>query len=119
MKTLTILLALLLLTSCSASQIGEKTDTVTMNHAIASIASPSVKWNDRVYHETTEEVTDIGEEIGEIETQSTDEMLETPNNHATSYPPGTKLFAIQGVDTSEAIAIQASESMYYKAVTKW
>jgi len=91
----------------------------TDHRAIASISSPNVKWNDRVYHETNEEVTEIGEEIGEIKTQSTDEILETPNNHATSYPPGTKLFAILGVDTSEAIAIQASETIYYKAVTNW
>ncbi len=118
MKIMMLLLALFLLTSCSAGQISEKTEITQIDSSIASISAPSVKWNDRIYHETQEEVTDIGEEIGVIETQSTDEIMETPNNHATSYSPGTKLFAIQGIDTSEAIAIQAGEKTYYKAVAK-
>lgn len=75
-----------------------------------------VIWDDDIYEIQEDEVSpeDIGEEIGEIKQYSDSEGIYS-NGFSNKYPEGTKLYSIDGVETSEYIAIKLGEKQYIKA----
>ncbi|OPA74275.1 hypothetical protein BVG16_24425 [Paenibacillus selenitireducens] len=118
MRKLMILILVVICCACSNTKSDSTTATplISEQKTAHSIPFPLIKWNHHIYRITTENVTDIELEIGEIEYQSMNEERETPDNFSTSYPAGTKLYKILDIDTSEAIAIQEDAGTYVKAV---
>ncbi|URN94626.1 MAG: hypothetical protein NAG76_22885 [Candidatus Pristimantibacillus lignocellulolyticus] len=75
-----------------------------------------VRWNNQVYRVTEDEVVEIDSEIGEIITRLTSENYEESDNSSNAFNSGTKLWSIEGIDTTEAIAVQRTEDVYIKLV---
>ncbi|NIK78944.1 hypothetical protein FHS15_004090 [Paenibacillus castaneae] len=119
-RLLTIILAVML---CGCSSQGN--NTVAKEEAplaemktLASFPYKLVKWNNHIYRISEEKVSRVYEEIGEITIQSSNEPADSPNNFSTTFPAGTKLFSLHGVETSEAIAIRISKNDYIKAIAE-
>ncbi|WP_051663104.1 hypothetical protein [Alicyclobacillus macrosporangiidus] len=75
-----------------------------------------VIWKGHTYRVTGEAVTEIGQPIGQV-TQSSDDETSRPNGtFSNGLPVGTRLFAIPGVPTDAAFAVQTKEGGYVKAV---
>lgn len=91
-------------------------DSITEKYA--SFAFQSVKWNNTIYRLTEETISEaeVEEEIGEVVTQSSTETEETPDNSSNFLAEGTKLWAIKGIDTSEAIAYERENGVYRKLI---
>lgn len=81
----------------------------------ASFPYALVKWDDRIYKITSEEVIETGEIIGEITHSSLTETGTTPNNFSNRYEKGTKLWSIKEIDASDAIAIEYAPGKFVKA----
>lgn len=120
MKKFIIAASVIFLAACSSAgqevqtpQPGPSTQHVEVRTA-GSIAFPCVKWNDRIYQITKTQVTDVGEQIGEITLQSLEPIADTPNNFSTTFSEGSKLYAINDIPTAEAIAVLNSEGEYIK-----
>jgi hypothetical protein len=99
-----ILTTMLFLVACSNSN----------QQQLQSWAFDVVTWNNGVYKLTNEVVTEVGDEIGIIKKQSTNESSDLPNLFSNKYKKGTKLFEIKNVETSDYIAIM-DNGTYYKA----
>lgn len=87
-----------------------------VSNSSADWAYKFVIWNDDIYEILKEEVNleDISDEIGEIKQYSDFEGIYS-NGFSNEYPEGTKLYKINGVETSEYIAIKTGEGHYIKA----
>lgn len=73
-----------------------------------------VVWDGHIYKMTEEKVTSIDNEIGAVTKYSDMEQYE--GNFSNTYPKGTKYFAIKGIDTEVAIAVQVDKGQYLKAI---
>ncbi|MCR8658976.1 hypothetical protein [Paenibacillus endoradicis] len=94
----------------------EQTSGVIEVKRFADFPFPLVRWNNQIYRVTSDEVLEIGSEIGEIVTRLTSENYEQSDNSSNSFNKGTKLWSIKGIDTTEAIAVQRTEDVYIKLV---
>ncbi|WP_337101914.1 hypothetical protein [Paenibacillus sp. YIM B09110] len=106
--------------SSAAAAMADNSSTETLKKSVtksfASFPYALVKWNNTVYRITFAEAIMPSEEIGEIQYTSLTESGATPNNFSTEYEAGTKLWSIDQIDTSDAIAIEAAPGKYVKAV---
>ena len=75
-----------------------------------------VVWDGYIYAVTEERVTDIGGEIGQVTKYS--DMEQYSGNFSNAYEKGTRYYAIKGVDTEVAIAIEEVNGNYVKAERK-
>lgn len=83
-----------------------------------SWAYPFVVWDGKVYEVKEEEIlqdSEIGETIGEVNTQPDDMTGDFYGNASNYYPKGTKYYEITDTSTSTAIAVEV-ESQWVKAV---
>lgn len=77
-----------------------------------------VVWDGNVYEVKDEEFLqedEVGEVIGEVETQADDMTGAHYGNASNYYPIGTKYYEITGTATSEAIAVEV-DGQWLKAV---
>lgn len=79
-----------------------------------SWAYPFVVWDDYIYVISDEYVENIAKEIGQVTKYSDMEQFE--GNFSNIYPKGTKYYAIKGVATDTAIAIDLGNGHYIKAI---
>jgi len=79
-----------------------------------SWAYPFVVWDDYIYVVSDEYVGNIAKEIGQVTKYSDMEQFE--GNFSNIYPKGTKYYAIEGVATDIAIAIDLGNGHYIKAI---
>ncbi|MFD2614183.1 hypothetical protein [Paenibacillus gansuensis] len=88
----------------------------SLSKSSADWAYSFVIWNDDIYEILKDQVDpeDIGDEIGEIKKYSDSEGMYS-NGFSNMYPEGTKLYKIDGVETSEYIAIKLGEKQFIKA----
>lgn len=63
-------------------------------------------WHDTTYHVSVEQLMEdeVGRYIGRI--QKLVSKMPTKNGEANVYPPGSRIYAIKGISTNEAIAIE-------------
>ena len=83
-----------------------------------SWAYPFVVWSGNVYKVTTEEVkkNEVSKRIGEVKTKPNDMTGKYYGNASNEYPEGTQYFAISGISTDTAIAVEEKKEKYVKAV---
>ncbi|WP_082625460.1 hypothetical protein [Cytobacillus dafuensis] len=74
-----------------------------------------VVWDGYIYHLTDEYVDEIDGEIGVV-TKYSDKEGTYSGNFSNVYEKGTKYFAIKGINTEEAIAIQEEGGKYRKVI---
>lgn len=72
-----------------------------------------VAWEGNTYQMTGAYIDVVDEEIGEVTMYSDQEGTYT-GNFSNEYEKGTKYFAIPGVSTDEAIAVQEKDGRYRK-----
>ncbi|WP_404346860.1 hypothetical protein LG311_14425 [Sutcliffiella horikoshii] len=87
------------------------------SHAL-SWAYKFVVWEDGVY-EVTEEVvdtSDIGKKIGEVKRMADDRMGSYYGDASNFYEKGTEYYAIKGIDSGTAIAVEDQQDKWIKAV---
>lgn len=72
-----------------------------------------VVYNDGVYVVSEDETTEITKEIGHVTAYS--DMYTASGNFSNAYPKGTPYYEIEGIDTAEAIAVEAEEGRYVVA----
>ena len=89
---------------------------VTAGCSNSSWAYSFVVWNGYTYQIGDEYVVDIGEEIGEVTKFSGREGTYS-GNFSNKYQKGTKYYAIKGISTDEAIAIEEGNGKYKKATS--
>ncbi|WP_445480675.1 hypothetical protein ACULLL_11225 [Lysinibacillus irui] len=87
---------------------------VPANAVATSWVYPFVVWNGYMYEVTDEKVTTIENEIGAVTKYS--DMKQYGGNFSNAYPKGTKYFAIKGMDTEVAIAVEVDNGNYLKAI---
>lgn len=75
---------------------------------------PFVVWNDSIYVLTDEVVTNVEKKIGKVTSYSS--MEQFGGNFSNVYPKGTVYYAIEGIATTEAIAVEHDKGTYIKAV---
>lgn len=80
----------------------------------SSWASSFVVWDGYIYQLSDEYVDEIGEEIGKV-TKYSDTEGTYSGNFSNLYKKGTKYYAMPGISTEEAIAIEG-EGKYRKAI---
>jgi hypothetical protein len=104
-----ILLAIVFISGCGSQGSA-------VSNSSADWAYSFVIWNDDIYEILEEEANpeEIGEEIGEVKQYSDFEGIYS-NGFSNKYPEGTKLYKVNGVKTSEYIAIKTGEEQYIKA----
>jgi hypothetical protein len=69
-----------------------------------------VVYNDGVYVVSEDETTEVVKEIGHVTAYS--DMYTASGNFSNVYPKGTPYYKIDGIDTTEAIAVEAEEGRY-------
>lgn len=74
---------------------------------------PFVVWEGYTYEVLDEKIMDVDEEIGLVTRYS--DMETYSGNFSNTYKKGTKYFAIQGIDTTKAIAVEVKDGIYKKA----
>lgn len=77
-----------------------------------------VVWDGNVYEVKDEEFLqedEVGEVIGEVETQADDMTGDHYGNASNYYPIGTRYYEIKGIPTSEAIAVEV-DGQWVRAV---
>lgn len=91
--------------------------TNTYVHAL-SWAYPFVVWNGKVYEVTGEQVFNekIGKQIGEVKRKPDEMTGDYYGNASNIYVKGTKYYELKGVHTKDAIAVEAKENEWVKAV---
>ena len=87
---------------------------IPMNAGATSWVYHFVVWDGQIYKMTEEKVTSIDNEIGAVTKYS--DMEQYKGNFSNTYPKGTKYFAIKGIDTEIAIAVQVDKGQYLKAI---
>ncbi|MEK3981484.1 hypothetical protein MKY37_20955 [Psychrobacillus sp. FSL K6-2836] len=102
------LIAIAFLSGCSNDS------SANINNSSAEWAFKFVVWDGYIYRLSDEYVDDIVEEIGEVTNHSVIEDTYS-GNFSNVYEKGTKYYAMQGISTEEAIAIE-EEGKYRKAI---
>jgi hypothetical protein len=74
--------------------------------------------NGKRYLGTNEKVNKVGKKLGVIKTSSTKEIDFNPENFSNTYPKGTNLYEIKGIDSSKAIALEIEKNKFIKAIRK-
>ncbi len=77
-----------------------------------------VAWEGGVY-EVTEEVvdaSDIGKKIGKVKRMADDRTGAYYGDTSNYYEKGTKYYAIKGIDSGTAIAVEEQQDIWVKAV---
>lgn len=87
---------------------------VPANAVATNWVYPFVVWDGYMYEVTDEKVTTIENEIGAVTKYS--DMKQYGGNFSNAYPKGTKYFAIKGMDTEVAIAVEVDNGNYLKAI---
>ena len=103
-----LLIAFAFLSGCSNDS------SAVINISLASWHSDFVVWDGYTYQLRDEYVENVDEEIGEV-TMYTDTEGTYSGNFSNVYEKGTKYYAIQGISTEEAIAIEEG-GKYRKAI---
>ncbi|MBD8038434.1 hypothetical protein H9635_16945 [Solibacillus sp. A46] len=101
-----IVTAIVFISGCSNSN--------PLDNSSADWAYNFVVWDGYIYQLTDEYVESVDEEIGEV-TKYSDMEGTYSGNFSNKYEKGTKYYAIQGINTDEAIAIE-DEGKYKKAI---
>ena len=101
-----VVIAIVLLSGCSNSN--------PFNNSSADWAFQFVVWDSYIYQLSDEYVENIDEKIGEV-TKYSDMEGTYSGNFSNTYEKGTKYYAIQGISTEEAIAIE-EKGKYRKAI---
>lgn len=81
--------------------------------AATSWVFPFVVWNDSIYVMTDEPVKNVGKKIGKVTSYS--DMEEKGGNFSNVYQKGTAYYAIEGISTDKAIAVEHKKGQYIKA----
>jgi hypothetical protein len=115
-RTATVFIVLLclglsVLSGCSSQKTNS---TETRTSSAASWAFEFVVYNGYIYKISSDKVTNVGKEIGEV-TNYSDKEGTYSGNFSNKYPVGTKYYAIQSVDSNKSIAIQLSDGSYVRA----
>ncbi|WP_226680028.1 hypothetical protein [Sutcliffiella horikoshii] len=86
-------------------------------HAL-SWAYKFVVWEGGVYEVTEEvvEASDIGKKIGEVKRMADDRTGSYYGDASNFYEKGTKYYAIDGIDTGIAIAVEEQQDKWVKAI---
>ena len=103
------LIAIAVLSGCSNDS------SANINNSSADWAFSYVVWNGYIYQLSDEYVDDLGDEISEV-TKHSDTEGTYSGNFSNLYEKGTKYFAMQGISTEEAIAIEEEDGKYRKAI---
>ncbi|MER2009623.1 MAG: hypothetical protein ABS939_19485 [Psychrobacillus sp.] len=103
-----VVIAIVLLSGCSNSNPN------LFNNSSADWAFQFVVWNGYIYQLSDEYVENVDEKIGEV-TKYSDMEGTYSKNFSNTYEKGTKYYAIQGISTEEAIAIE-EDGRYKKAI---
>ncbi|WP_433594995.1 hypothetical protein [Lysinibacillus xylanilyticus] len=74
-----------------------------------------VVWDGYIYQLSDEYVDEVDEEIGKV-TRYSDTEGTYYGNFSNVYEKGTKYYAMRGISTEEAIAIEEEDGMYRKAI---
>lgn len=85
------------------------------NNSTADWAFDFVVWDGFIYQLGDEYVDDISEEIGVV-TKFSDMEGTYSGNFSNMYEKGTKYYAITGISTEEAIAVEEKDGKYRKAI---
>jgi hypothetical protein len=85
------------------------------NHSSADWAYSFVVWDGLTYQLSDEYVENINEEIGEV-TKYSDMEGTYSGNFSNVYEKGTKYYAITGISSKEAIAVEEKDGRYRKAI---
>jgi hypothetical protein len=101
-----VLLFAVSLTGCSLSH---------SNNSSADWAYSFVVWDGFIYQLGDEYVGEISEKIGEV-TKYSDLEGTYSGNFSNVYDKGTKYYAIKGISTEEAIAVEEKDGRYRKAI---
>ncbi|WP_391122629.1 hypothetical protein [Psychrobacillus sp. L3] len=102
------LIAIAFLSGCSNDS------SAVINNSSAEWAFEFVVWNGYIYQLSDKYVDDVDEEIGEV-TKYSDMEGTYFGNFSNVYEKGTKYYAMKGIRTEEAIAIE-EEGKYRKAI---
>ncbi|QSS98861.1 hypothetical protein IMZ31_12205 [Pontibacillus sp. ALD_SL1] len=78
-----------------------------------SWAYPFVVWDNSLYIVTDQEVTDVGERIGQVTRYS--DMEQYGGNFSNVYEKGTNYYAIKGIPTYQSIAVKEKSGRFVKA----
>lgn len=105
-KFFCIVIAIVFISGCSNSN--------PFDNSSADWAFEFVVWDGYIYQLSEEYVENIDEEIGEV-TKYSDMEGTYSGNFSNTYEKGTKYYAIQGISTEEAIAIE-DKGKYKKAI---
>lgn len=104
-----VVIAIVLLSGCSNSNPSNAS-----NNSSADWAFQFVVWENYIYQLSDEYAENIDEKIGEV-TKYSDMEGTYSGNFSNTYEKGTKYYAIQGISTEEAIAIE-EKGKYRKAI---
>ncbi len=122
-----LIVCTVMLIGCS-HQKPSTTDSGDKTEVASSWAYPFVVWDKKIYEVTSEKVSHVGKEIGEVESYLTDVINDDQSNNTDEtnliqdgqsnyFEKGTKLYEVDGAKTTEAIAIQ-KENEFVKATFK-
>lgn len=82
---------------------------------VIKLYSLFVVWDGYIYEISDEYPDNVDNEIGEVTRYSGEEETYS-GNFSNEYKKGTKYFSIEGINTSEAIAIEEDDGKYRKAI---
>ncbi len=119
-KYLLLCVVLFILIACSNENDQNNSSVTTLNKiqtkgSSHSFAFPSFIWNNHVYRITTDKISSIDKEIGEILQFTTNESDGSTDNSSNYFPKGTKIYSIVNIDTSIAVAVKSGDNEYVKA----
>ncbi|MGE7928972.1 hypothetical protein [Lysinibacillus xylanilyticus] len=100
-----VVIAIVFLSGCSN----------TINKSSADWAFGFVVWDGYIYQLSDEYVDEVDEEIGKV-TKYSDTEGTYYGNFSNVYEKGTKYYAMRGISTEEAIAIEEEDGKYRKAI---
>lgn len=77
-----------------------------------------VVWKGNTYEVTEEKVneSEVGKVIGKVKMQANDMTGEYYGDASNIYPRGTKYYAINGISTNSAFAVEVKKNEWQKAV---
>jgi len=78
--------------------------------------SSFVKYNGIFYSVTDEDIDEIGDKLGEVK-YFLDKEGNAENFSSNTYPVGTEIYIINGINIEEAIAIKDSDGKYVKLIS--
>lgn len=101
-----------IITGCSFDKSNDGQHTVT---SASWFSSNLIDIDGNKYIGSNERVHHIGRKIGVIQTFSTDERDFNNDSFSNTYPKGTNLYEMKGIDRSQAIAVEIEKNKFIKA----